>query len=131
MAEKNEGLKAEARLLKRLQGLPENYRPVRVAASGAMVHKKADLKSDFTLIENKQTAAASFSLKRSIIEKIEREASEAGGRTPLLTIQMGPRDTDECRVVVMQERHYIELMDEIESWKQENFKMVEELQNGS
>ena len=113
MAEKNAGLKAEARLLKRFQVLPEDLRPVQVAASGAMVHKKADLKSKQTLIENKLTKAGSFSLKRAIIEKIEREASEAGGRTPLLTVQMGQRETDECRVVILQERDYIELMDEL------------------
>lgn len=113
MAEKNAGLKAEARLLKRFQALPEGYQPTLQLASGAMAHKKADLKAPNLLIENKLTQAGSFSLKRAVIEKIEREASEAGGRTPLLTVQMGQRETDECRVVIMQERDYIELMDEL------------------
>lgn len=115
MAEKNEGLKAESRLLKRLQVLPKIYRPILQAASGAMAHKKADLKAPALLIENKQTAAASFSLKRSIVEKVQREASEAGGRMPILTIQIGKHEHDECRVAVLQETDLIELLDEVEN----------------
>lgn len=122
-AAKNKGLIAEDRLVKRLAVLPPDWTPVKVAASGSVTHKKGDLKSARNLIENKQTDRDSFSMTRAVLNKIQREATEQGGRVPLLTVQMGAAESDEVRVVVMREQDFMELVTELESWKADYNKL--------
>lgn len=122
-AAKNKGLIAEDRLVKRLAVLPPDWTPVKVAASGSVAHKKGDLKSARNLIENKQTDRDSFSMTRAVLNKIQREATEQGGRVPLLTVQMGATESDEVRVVVMREQDFMELVTELESWKADYNKL--------
>ena len=114
---KNKGILAEERLLKRMSVLPDPWKPQKVMASGAMPNKKGDLKSERCLIENKQTDADSFSLKRSWLSKIEREATEQGGRLGAMAIQMGVNPIDEIRVVVLLEADFMELVTELEAWR--------------
>lgn len=62
-----------------------------VPASGAFWSRKGDARSDEYLVEAKRTDNASISLKRSVWEKIRREAL-IDGRTPVLAVQIQDRN---------------------------------------
>jgi hypothetical protein len=84
-------------------------------ASGAMYFAKADVRtgetgvgfndSDF-LIENKYTDKASYSLKKQIWEKIEKEALKDNMRTPLMQI-----DIQDKQLVVLNKSDFLSLIE--------------------
>jgi hypothetical protein len=86
----------ERDLAKRITGLS-------VPASGAFWARKGDVRSDDLLVEAKTTDAASFSIKRTIWEKIRREAI-LDGRIPVLAISIQDRN-----LVVLDEEDFLEL----------------------
>lgn len=59
---------------------------MRHPASGALEGKKGDMSNDDFVLESKSTVNESFSIKRAVLEKIDREAS-ADGKKPGLLIQ--------------------------------------------
>lgn len=73
------------------------------AGSGAFWTRKGDVRSASLLIEGKQTDKASYSIKKTIWDKIRREAL-LDGRMPALAIQI--QDT---RLVVMDEEDFFAL----------------------
>lgn len=85
---KSEGLKQsqahERRLAKKVGGST-------VAASGAFWSRKGDVRSPDLLIEHKYTGNKSFTLKASVLDKIEKEAI-MDGRMPYLGISLGNRN---------------------------------------
>lgn len=74
-----------------------------VPASGAFWSRKGDVRSDDLLVEAKMTDKASFSIKKSIWEKIRREAL-LDGRIPVLAVQIQNRN-----LVVLDEEDFLEL----------------------
>lgn len=77
----------------------------RTAASGAFWSRKGDVRSDRFLAEHKYTAAKSFSLKTSELQKVETEALLVG-RVPIFCISLGNKD-----YVVLLEDDFVELAD--------------------
>ena len=69
-------------------------------------------------------------MTRAVLNKIQREATEQGGRVPLLTVQIGAAESDEVRVVVMREQDFMELVTELESWKADYNDLVKDCQSG-
>lgn len=60
-----------------------------VIASGALWFSKGDVVTDIFLIENKMTSKNFYSLKISTWNKIKKEATKAGLRTPLMVVMLG------------------------------------------
>lgn len=58
------------------------------SGSGAPWHKKGDIKGEIFLIESKNTEKDSMQIKKSWLDKIEREAHRYG-KIPLLIIGFG------------------------------------------
>jgi hypothetical protein len=59
-----------------------------VVASGALWGSKGDVRTDEFLIECKTTDKKSYSLKKEIWEKIEKEALHDGMRIPMMNIEL-------------------------------------------
>ena len=74
-----------------------------VPASGAFWSRKGDVRTDDLLIEAKTTAAASFSIKKVVWDKIRREAL-LDGRIPVMAIQIQGRN-----LIVLDEEDFLEL----------------------
>lgn len=77
---------------------------------------KGDLKSDAALIENKHTERASYSLKLGTLRKIEKEAAEIG-RKPIMALQY----EDGGEYVILRERDYLELLDDLHQLRQPDY----------
>lgn len=76
--------------------------------SGAGWVRKNDVYTGFELIECKYTAAMSYSLKRELLQDIERAALLTGKRG-LLHIKMEPSRFQAVRYVVLTEEDYLAL----------------------
>ena len=100
---KSEGLKQsqkhEKRIAKRIGGKTR-------AASGAFWSGKGDVRNDEYLWEHKYTSKKSFSVTRTVLDKIEEEAI-MDGRTPVLGLHIDGKD-----YVVLTEDDFIELLGE-------------------
>lgn len=77
----------------------------RTAASGAFWSRKGDVRSETYLVEHKYTAAKSYSLKISELEKIRKEALLVG-RIPMFCLSLGDRN-----YVLLLEDDFLELDD--------------------
>ena len=75
----------------------------RTAASGAFWSRKGDVRSEKYLAEHKYTAAKSFSVKSSELQKVETEALLVG-RVPIFCVSLGNRD-----YVILLEDDFIEM----------------------
>lgn len=95
-----QSLKHEKRLAKAIGGS-------RNAASGALWHRKGDVRSEDLLIEHKWTGKKSFSLKSDILKKITREAI-LDGRMPVLGVHL-----DGENYVILLEDDYLEMRDRL------------------
>jgi len=74
-------------------------------ASGAMRHAKGDIKTDVYLIEDKITGNGSYSLKKTIWEKIRLEAYNRR-RIPMMRITVQGRT-----LCVVEENHMLQLLE--------------------
>ena len=72
-------------------------------ASGAFWGMKADCRSDKFLIECKTTEKVNYQLRASVWEKIEKEATRDGMRTPLLVVDL---ENGRHRVVVFNPKYF-------------------------
>jgi hypothetical protein len=105
---KRKSLKQEKRTAKEFNGKEQ-------IASGALDGMKGDVRtgntgvgfndSDF-LIENKFTDKASYSLKKSIWDKIEKESLRDNLRIPLMQI-----DIQDTQLVVLNKSDFLSLID--------------------
>lgn len=77
----------------------------RTAASGAFWSRKGDVRSERFLVEHKYTAAKSFSIKSSELNKIETEALLVG-RVPVFAFSLLNKN-----YVILLEEDFIELAD--------------------
>jgi len=77
-----------------------------VSGSGNQWHSKGDVKTKRLLIECKQTAKESYSLKLHELQKIQLEALKAG-RTPVMALDIAGRD-----FVVLRKTDFEELLDD-------------------
>lgn len=85
---KTPGQKASQFHEKRLAHVLDGTRP---AASGAFWTRKGDVRSDKYLVEHKYTEKKSFSLTRTVLDKIRTEAI-MDGRIPVVALHIGGRD---------------------------------------
>ena len=74
-----------------------------VPASGAFWSRKGDVRSADLLVEAKTTDAASFAIKRTVWDKIRKEAL-LDGRIPVLAVQIQGRN-----LVVLDEEDFLAL----------------------
>lgn len=77
------------------------------AASGAFWSRKGDVRTDDLLIEHKWTGKKSFSITRSVLDKISAEAI-MDGRMPVLAIHLDGKD-----YVVLDENDFFEMRNQI------------------
>ena len=85
-------------MAKTINGLP-------TAASGAFWSRKGDVRSADLLVEAKTTTKASYAIKKTVWEKIRREAL-LDGRMPVLAVQIQDRN-----LVVVDEEDFLALTD--------------------
>lgn len=88
---------------KQERSLAKNLGGRTVPASGAFWSRKGDVRSEDLLVEAKTTEKASFSIKKTIWEKIRKEAL-LDGRIPVLAVQIQGRN-----LVVLDEEDFLEL----------------------
>jgi hypothetical protein len=85
---KTDGQKASQYHERRLADLLDGTIP---AASGAFWTRKGDVRTEQFLIEHKYTAKKSFSVTRTVLDKIRNEAI-MDNRTPVLALHISGRD---------------------------------------